>query len=326
MSYLKELPGFAQFKKMAEQFLDDLAGSHRPITVKDYRSDMRIYIAWLSTKNLQDPLNPRIITDYKNHLIKTSTLANSRRRLFCLKAFCKWAIKWDIIEKNPFDKIDMPAKPKSIPECLEKFELEYILKTPKYFKKKNTRKNVELLMLFLRDTMLRRREIINLSIEDIDFHGGYVKIHGKGGKIAVLPLSDDIVRFLEEHGYKGKAGPVFISNLGRRWSFTAIGRVFKKCVYVAHNLMVRDGLITEQYPGLKDRKITPHTIRHTMATILLTEGGAPIETVQELLRHTDISTTKIYLHIKPVYLKNSIKKYNPFLRKGDKNATGNDKK
>lgn len=325
MSCLKESPEYAQFKKLADQFLEDLAGSHRPITVKDYRSDMRIYMRWLVANRPPDPLNPRTITDYKNYLIKTSTLANSRRRLFCLKAFCKWAIKWDIIEKNPFDKVDMPAKPKSIPECMEKFELEYILKTPKYFKKKNTRKNVELLLLFLRDTMLRRREIINLSIEDIDFHGGFAKIHGKGGKIAILPLSDDIMRFLEKNDYKGKAGPVFLSSLGKRWSFTAIGKIFRECVFKANELMISDGLITGHYNGLGGRKITPHTIRHTMATMLITEG-APIEIVQELLRHTDISTTKIYLHIKPVYLKKSIKKYNPFLRKEEDDVNSNDKK
>lgn len=314
------------FKKLTDRFFEDLAGTRRPITIKDYRADMRIYIRWLEENSYKasNALNSRTIADFKNHLIKTSSLANSRRRLFCLKSFCKWAIKWDYLDRNPFDKIDMPAKPKNIPEYLEKFELEYILRTPGFFKKENSRLNVGLMLLFFRDTMIRRRELISLSVQDIDFQNGFAKIHGKGGKIAYQPLSDDILRFLKAFKYHEGKGPLFKSHLGKRWSFTAVGKIFKECVEEAHELMEKDGVLNKSYRGLKGRKITPHTIRHTMATLLLREG-ARIEDIQGLLRHADISTTKIYLHLKPDHLKEKLEKFNPFLHsKGGKDDTSSD--
>ena len=149
---------------------------------------------------------------------------------------------------------------------------------------------------------VRVSELVNIKIKDIDFSNNTILIFGKGSKERIVPIGDYAKEYLEEYLYKyrtsmlkkEKCEYLFLNNHGKKLTRQAVFKMIKKQALIK---------------GIK-KDITPHMLRHSFATHML-KYGADLRTIQELLGHSDISTTQIYTHITNEELKNNYKEYHP---------------
>ena len=208
------------------------------------------------------------------------------RKVASLRGFFKWATSMNIIEKNPASTLEQPKIPQRLPKVISVKEIEEILK--------NDMNELQLVMVeLLYSCGLRVSELVNLKINDIDMSSKYVRCFGKGSKERIIPI--------------GKRG---IEALKKYLPFREL--VFKKYNLNSKKLLVNEfGRFVNRQDvynfihacGKKVHKnISPHTLRHSFATHLL-ENGADLRVVQELLGHSDVSTTQLYTHISKKRLK-----------------------
>ena len=208
------------------------------------------------------------------------------RKVASLRGFFKWATSMNILEKNPASTLEQPKVPQRLPKVVSIKEVEEILH--------EDLSELQLVMVeLLYSCGLRVSELVSLKIGDIDINSKYVRCFGKGSKERIIPIG-------------GKA----IKALNRYLSCREL--IFKKYNLSSKKLLVNDSgrYINRQEVynfihacGKKIHKnISPHTLRHSFATHLL-ENGADLRVVQELLGHSDVSTTQLYTHISKKRLK-----------------------
>ena len=208
------------------------------------------------------------------------------RKVASLRGFFKWATSMNILEKNPASTLEQPKVPQRLPKVVSIKEVEEILH--------EDLSELQLVMVeLLYSCGLRVSELVNLKIGDIDINSKYVRCFGKGSKERIIPIG-------------GKA----IKALNRYLSCREL--IFKKYNLTSKKLLVND---SGRYINRQDvynfihacgkkihKNISPHTLRHSFATHLL-ENGADLRVVQELLGHSDVSTTQLYTHISKKRLK-----------------------
>lgn len=149
---------------------------------------------------------------------------------------------------------------------------------------------------------LRVSEVVNLELNNIFFQDGFLRIFGKGAKERIVPIGKSALMFIDKYCIESRnkiknsdsGNYVFLNFRGKKMTRMAVWNIVKKYSAVA---------------GIK-KEIHPHTLRHTFATHLL-EGGADIRIIQEMLGHSDISTTQIYTHIDKEYLIEVHKTFHP---------------
>jgi integrase/recombinase XerC len=222
------------------------------------------------------------------------------RKISCLRSFFKFLCLQGYIPNNPILGISTPKREKRLPEFLYPEELENLLNLPD-LSELGVRDQAILEVFY--SSGLRLQELVGLTIADLDFNAGYLRVFGKGAKERIVPLGGcakrALIKYLEEVRPKllsksnssKQTMSVFLNYRGTRLSGRSIQRLMDK--YIQQLAIYR--------------KISPHTLRHTFATHLL-ENGADLRVVQELLGHVDISSTQIYTHltkerIRAVYLK-----------------------
>ncbi len=222
------------------------------------------------------------------------------RYISTLKSFFKFLESENIIESDPSELISSPKVTKILPVVLTVNEIENILSKP------DITKNLEIRDKAILETMyasgLRVSEVINLTIENVFFDDGILRVFGKGSKERLVPIGSSALKYVKlyldnvrEKINKNKSGSIlFLNARGGKLSRMAIWNIVSKYSNLAN--------IT--------KKIHPHTLRHSFATHLL-EGGADIRIIQEMLGHTDISTTQIYTHIEKDYLIEVHKLFHP---------------
>ncbi len=222
------------------------------------------------------------------------------RMLSTLRAFYGYLESEGLVESNPVANIDSPKQSRELPEVLSVDEIDSILSQP------DTSNKLELRDRAILETMyasgLRVSELINLEIADIIFDEEFIRVFGKGSKERIVPIGQSalgwITRYIEESRSNLKndksENKLFLNFRGRKLSRMAIFNIVKKYCSMA---------------GIK-KEVHPHTLRHSFATHLL-EGGADIRIIQEMLGHSDISTTQIYTHIDKEYLIEVHKTFHP---------------
>ena len=253
-------------------------------TIDAYRRDLYSFAD--GGKNLEN-VDRIYISNYIRGL-KEQKLAPTSviRKVASLRGFFKWATSMNIIEKNPASTLEQPKVPQRLPKVVSLKEIEEILK--------NDMNELQLVMVeLLYSCGLRVSELVNLKINDIDINSKYIRCFGKGSKERIIPI--------------GKRG---IDALKKYLPFREL--VFKKYNLNSKKLLVNEfGRFVNRQDvynfihacGKKVHKnISPHTLRHSFATHLL-ENGADLRVVQELLGHSDVSTTQLYTHISKKRLK-----------------------
>lgn len=276
-------------KATLQELFDDFtlyleSQNYAHLTVSAYKSDFRLYSAFLHAQGIDDiyEITPQLVRSYPKWLVKRGLQPSSiARRINSLRSFFKWAEEEEIIEENPLRKVRVPRLEKSIPQYFRDDELLRFLSVPTL--KHPLDRAVIYLMV---NTGLRRQEVINLDLDDIDLNNNLLTVrHGKGGKDRLVPINrmarEALICYLSVRP-QCDDDALFV---GMRTSRIRIGKTY------LHKLFIR--CLDEA--DIRRKGLSLHKIRHTFATRLL-ERGADLRTLQELLGHEDLNTTQIYAH------------------------------
>ncbi|MFQ6067880.1 MAG: site-specific tyrosine recombinase XerD [bacterium] len=265
-------------------------------TLQAYRRDLCQFRDWLKKDFLQ--VDSTLIGNYLATLRekgdKPSTL---NRKLSVIRMFYKFLYTEGKIDHNPVQGISSPRRGRKIPSFLSEREVEVILETPSVDEEYGPRDRAILEAIY--GAGLRISELVNLNLTDLNLKGGWVKVLGKGSKERIVPLGKQACRWVRLYLRKRPSETtdklaLFCNRYGKRLSRQTCWKIIKKY---------------SQKAGIT-KKISPHTLRHSFATHLLSHD-ADLRFVQELLGHTNISTTQIYTHITQERLKKVYKKYHP---------------
>ncbi len=287
------LNDFCDYLKIDKRYSD--------LTVESYRAEMKGYLDFFKEKNIKvKDIKNSDIKEYLAYIKKGQTSERTlAHNVSVIRTFYKFLLTQKVIERNPTEFLELPKLRKKLPTVLSKEEVEKLLDidlTDCY-----SYRNKAMLEL-LYSTGLRVSELVNLELSNIDLENCTLKTIGKGNKERIIPISDYALYYVEKYinEYRGsmlKKGVnnyVFINNHG--------------------NVMTRQGFfkIIKKLALEKDIKtpISPHTLRHSFATHLL-DYGADLRSIQEMLGHSNLSTTQIYTHVSSEHLKDNYNSSHP---------------
>lgn len=253
-------------------------------TIDAYRRDLSDF-----AQNVEDihsinrmNINAYVRTLRERKLAPTSVI----RKVASLRGFFKWATSSGILEKNPAATLEQPKTPQRLPKVVSVKEIDEMLHN-------NLTPLEHVMMELLYSCGLRVSELVNLKLNDIDLSSKYIRCFGKGSKERIIPIGEQAKIMLKEY-------------------FPTRDLLVKKYNLTTKNLLIKDNghFVTRQdvynfihaQGKLIHKNISPHTLRHSFATHLL-ENGADLRVVQELLGHSDVSTTQLYTHISKKRLK-----------------------
>ncbi|MBU1261542.1 tyrosine recombinase XerC [bacterium] len=261
-------------------------------TIRNYRIDIIDWLSFLEKKRIRSA-DHHNVREYLGILtekgLSKRTLA---RKIACLKSFYKFLSIRGRGEKNPVEIISSPRLPQRLPHFLQIEEIERLIEATGNDKfSLRDRAIIELLY----SSGLRVSELSGLDIKDIDFGSGTVRCFGKGRKERITPVGSLVREALEAYLQEGgrESDALFLNRFGKRLTSRGVWMILEK-------VRKRAGLF----------HLSPHTLRHSVATHLL-ERGADIRSVQEFLGHRRLSTTQIYTHLTVKRLKEVYDKAHP---------------
>lgn len=273
-------------------------------TRQAYERDLRLFCKTLGFKNSDALVNVsrEQITGYMTQLKeKGLAAATIARKLAAIKAFYRFMTAEGYMDANPAEVVEAGTKGIKLPHVLSEDEVVRLLNQPDITTAEGFRDRTMLEVLYA--TGMRVSELINLTLERVDLNMKYIIAFGKGSKERIVPLGSVAAEFLQQ--YLEKVRPK-LTHAGRNTNivFLAFG---------GHELTrQRFWQIIRAY-GRKaniNKALTPHILRHSFATHLL-DNGADLRSVQELLGHSDISTTQIYTHLTNKRLRDIYAKAHP---------------
>lgn len=273
-------------------------------TRQAYERDLRLFCKTLGFKNSDALVNVsrEQITGYMTQLKeKGLAAATIARKLAAIKAFYRFMTAEGYMDANPAEVVEAGTKGIKLPRVLSEDEVVRLLNQPDITTAEGFRDRTMLEVLYA--TGMRVSELINLTLERVDLNTKYIIAFGKGSKERIVPLGSVAAEFLQQ--YLEKVRPK-LTHADRNTNivFLAFG---------GHELTrQRFWQIIRGY-GRKaniNKALTPHILRHSFATHLL-DNGADLRSVQELLGHSDISTTQIYTHLTNKRLRDIYAKAHP---------------
>ncbi|MFH0867563.1 MAG: site-specific tyrosine recombinase XerD [Bacteroidota bacterium] len=293
-SYIRGFKAFLQLEK-----------SLSANSVEAYLRDIQKLIQYLELKRMQSSpqeLTLKHLKDFVKWVNELGMSARTQARIISgIKAFYKYLIIENIIRENPTELLESPRIGRKLPDTLSVEEIDRIINSIDRSKPEGERNKAMLETLY--SSGLRVSELINLKISNLFFKEGFIRIIGKGDKERIVPIGSVAMKYIiiymkdvRAHvpSKKGSEDILFLNRRGNKLSRNMIFMIIK-------SLAEKMGL---------NKKISPHTFRHSFATHLI-EGGADLRAVQEMLGHESITTTEIYLHLNREYLRDTIMKYHP---------------
>lgn len=273
-------------------------------TRQAYERDLRLFCKTLGFKN-SDALvnvNREQITGYMTQLKeKGLAAATIARKLAAIKAFYRFMTAEGYMDANPAEVVEAGTKGIKLPRVLSEDEVVRLLNQPDITTAEGFRDRTMLEVLYA--TGMRVSELINLTLERVDLNMKYIIAFGKGSKERIVPLGSVAAEFLQQ--YLEKVRPK-LTHAGRNTNivFLAFGghELTRQRFWQIIRAYGRKANIT--------KALTPHILRHSFATHLL-DNGADLRSVQELLGHSDISTTQIYTHLTNKRLRDIYAKAHP---------------
>jgi integrase/recombinase XerC len=258
-------------------------------TLRGYSLDLHGFKNFIQDEDL---LSKRSVRRYLAHLHETgASVRTILRRLSALRSLFKFAMREKLVSENPLEEIDSPKREKKLPVSIQYAQVQHLLEQPDLTTYLGLRDRA--IMELMYSSGLRLSEVVGMNRRDLDFKGLQMNVFGKGKKQRLAPITqtaaDWINKYLQspermldckEHTAQKDPQAVFLNRWGERLSARSVDRNF--AAYLKSS-------------GLSDR-ITPHTIRHTIATHWL-ENGMDLKTIQLLLGHTSLATTTIYTHV-----------------------------
>ncbi|MEN6620397.1 MAG: site-specific tyrosine recombinase XerD [Smithella sp.] len=272
-------------------------------TLEAYGRDLRRFLLIVQKKGLTDVRHvvPETIIEYLVQVKEEGLSANSMNRsLAALRGFYKYLLAEKLIEQTPLANIELAKVWMRLPDTISKDEMNLILAQPGMETAPALRNSAMLELLYA--TGIRVSELIGLKMNSINWQVGFLIVMGKGSKERVVPIGK--MAYDRTKLYVDQARPKIMQ--GKNTDVLFLNRFGEK--FTRQGFWKIVGAYAKK-SGLQ-KKVHPHTFRHSFASHLL-EGGADLRTVQVMLGHADISTTQIYTHITRERLKEIHQKYHP---------------
>lgn len=271
-------------------------------TIKSYRSDLKkfeFYLSKTSAKKLSF-INPEIVREFLYEQSKRVSAKTQGRIISTLKTFFNFLVLEKLINDSPIENIDYPKIDSKIPLVLSTDEIDKIISCA--FSKKFGLRNQTIIEIMY-SCGLRVSEVTEMKISNIFFDESLIKILGKGNKERFIPLSITAKKLLYNYikynrknlsQDKQSVDIIFLNNRG------------KKLTRVMVYNIINDAALEAKI----NKKVSPHTLRHSFATHLI-ENGADIISIQKMMGHENVVTTEKYLHVNKKHLIETMIKFHP---------------
>lgn len=283
-------------------------------SVEAYARDLGKFSAFLISRGIHDwgGLNGLLIRAFVGALRAGGLSPRSiARHMVTLRRLLLFLRSEGLIEEGVLPEVSLPAGPRKLPQTLSGEDIRRLLAQPDPAEALGARDGAMLEILYAAG--LRVSELVRLEMRQINFDGNYLTIKGKGAKVRAVPFGkyarDKLLNYVERGRkilLKGRTSPyVFSNRSGKPLTRQGFWKVIRRYALAA---------------GI-EKRVTPHTLRHSFATHLL-EGGADLRSVQSMLGHADISTTQIYTHVDGARLKKVHQEHHPRERRARKVKSG----
>ena len=296
MNWQKALDNFRMYLKIERGLSEN--------SIKNYSLDISSFMDFLYTQKINEtPLNCKqeTVKKYIYETAKTLSEHTQARRISGLRSFFDYLIFEKYRSTNPTDLIETPKLGKRLPDVLSVSEIELIVKNLDLSHPQGHRNRAIIETLY--GSGLRVSEIVNLNLSNLFLKESLIQVTGKGNKQRLVPMGSVSKKYLK----------IYIKQIR---GFQKIDNNYQDLVFLNRNgkRLTRQMIFTLirslASKAKIDKKIGPHTFRHSFATHLL-ENGADLRTIQLLLGHESITTTEIYTHLDTHHLKQIIKKFHP---------------
>ena len=267
-------------------------------TIDSYMRDLAQFAHYILRMYDVPPkkVEPEMISNYMNRLYELGREKSSQARaLSGIKSFFNYLLLEEIIDSSPAELIEAPKSSRPLPDTLSTEEIDRLIGSIEDTTTQGLRDRAILEVLY--SCGLRVSELCDLKLGDLFFAEGYIRVIGKGNKQRLVPVSSiarsRIQLYMDVRSKERRKEEIlFLNNRGKKLTRVMIFTIIKQAA---------------QRAGI-EKKISPHTFRHSFATHLL-EGGANIRQVQELLGHENILTTEIYTHLDDSHLRKTLEKH-----------------
>ena len=253
-------------------------------TIQNYMYDLRQFFSFLKKKTTDDLKKSDIQEFIRIQTQNMLSVPTILRRISSTKNFYLFLERERIINFE-IDDLDKPKGSKKLPVCISIEEVEALLNAPDLKKNEGQRDRAMLEVMY--SSGLRISELLNLTMRQINFQRGMLRIVGKGNKERIVPIGDYALEYLNKYINEGRR-----RNINRNSDFVFLNRYGEPLSRVYFFKQVKK---YAKEAGIKE-EISPHTLRHCFATHML-ENGAELRAVQEMLGHANIATTQIYTNI-----------------------------
>ncbi|PWH10689.1 site-specific tyrosine recombinase XerD [Bacteroidetes bacterium SCGC AAA795-G10] len=296
MNWQKALDNFRMYLKIERGLSQN--------SIENYSLDIKSFKDFLCDQKIDEtPLNCKQET-VKKYIYETARVLSGHtqaRRISGLRSFFDYLIFEKYRSTNPTDLVETPKLGKKLPDVLSISEIELIIKNLDLSHPQGHRNRAIIETLY--GSGLRVSEIVNLNLSNLFFKESLIQVTGKGNKQRLVPMGSISKKYLE----------IYIKQVR---NFQKIDNKDQDLVFLNRNgkqltrQMIFTLVQTLASKAKIDKKIGPHTFRHSFATHLL-ENGADLKTIQILLGHESITTTEIYTHLDTQHLKQIIRKFHP---------------
>jgi len=298
-------------KEAIDKFLNYLAveKGFSQNTIEAYRNDLNQLVGFLEEEAAKGgAIKPWTAFDRQSILSYLTNMKERRyaattvaRKVAAIKSFFGFMVAEGLVKDNPTRDVPSPRVGKSLPKPISITQARQLLEETEKRATPEAKRDKAMLQLLYASGM-RVSELVSLNLKDVDTEGGYVRCFGKGGKERLIPIHSQAVAALKDYISQGhtrlKTGggeeALFLNRRGERLTRQGLWQIIK-------------GYAKSAKLGVK---ITPHTLRHSFATHMLS-GGADLRSVQELLGHANISTTQVYTHLTTEHIRRAYEKSHP---------------
>ena len=275
-----------------------------PLTIEAYAADLADYSSFLDDAGIHDVdrIDRDTIIAYEADLAaREYAITSIDRHISVLKGFHKFCLREDMTSDNPASTVRLPHAPDRLPDALTIEQATALLEQANGDGPRDIRDRAILEVLY--GCGLRVSECCGLDMADCALADGYLRVTGKGNKQRIAPISGYALEALVS--YLEGARPQLISAKAPQTAAVFLnargGRLTRQSV---HKIVAKAGL------GIGVKNLHPHTLRHSFATHLLA-GGADLRIIQEILGHSDISTTQIYTHVNRAHIQEEYRNAHP---------------
>jgi integrase/recombinase XerC len=257
-----------------------------PSTIRAYSTDLNVFVAFLESQKIAiNKCDRTVVRAFLNH-VRTSELkkASILRKWASLRSFFKYLTREKLVPSNPCLNLPTPRRDLRIPHFLTVAEVDRLIDAMGHKKRSQVAARDQAIAELLYSSGLRVSELVGMNEADLDFWNETVRVVGKGNKERIVPVGRPALvavrAYLKARGKSSPSSPMFLNAKG--------GRLTSRAIHMEVKAAARRAGI--------DKKVSPHTLRHSFATHLL-DRGCDLRSVQEMLGHKNLSTTQVYAHV-----------------------------